>query len=199
MGSRVLGVSGTNGIGPLQFIGPKNVGLNDRGVYVPDSGNNRIQCFNPLENGVYQFAQSDVRLLLSTNLNQPFAVAPVVNLTNELFYVADTGNKRVVLYSIPVSDPTPAWSGMVARINASDISGTLSNFSGESISGYRQSFVSIGTNSLISDISQIGPLTPVFIKSDTAEYYFETEIEGHAILFTVDFIKENGVWKIMSF
>ena len=55
-----------------------------------------------------------------------------------------------------------------------------------------------GTSS-ISDITQIGPITPVFIKSDTAEYYFEQTIDGHLLLFPIEFVKENGVWKILEF
>ncbi len=35
-------------------------------------------------------------------------------------------------------------------------------------------------------------LTPVFVKNDSAEYYFENNIEGHPILFIVELMKENG-------
>jgi hypothetical protein len=198
-GSAVVGVSGTNGTALGQFITPANISVGERGIYVADTGNNRIQSFNPLGNGIYSFAPSDIRFAVSTNLNQPAAVAAVDSLTNETFYVADTGNNRVVLYRIPSDDPTPVWNYMTNCIAAGNISGAVSSFCNDTADGYRQSFLVIGTASLISDINQIGALTPVFIRNDAAEYYFEKNIEGHAILFPVEFMKENGVWKIISF
>ena len=135
----------------------------------------------------------------TTNLNQPAAVASVDDLMTERFYVADTGNNRVALYGVVQNDPTPVWNGMINRVAAGDISGAALSFCGDSADNYRQAFLNIGTNDLASDMSQIGTLTPVFIKDDSAEYYFEKTIEGHPILFTVEFMKENGAWKIVSF
>jgi DNA-binding beta-propeller fold protein YncE len=197
--SLVLGVSGTNGTALGQFSAPVGISVGERGVYVADTGNNRIQCFNPLANGVYSFAPSDIRFGFSTNFNQPFSVAAVDNLTNEMFYVADTGNNRVVLCKLPTEDPTPPWNNMTNHVATGDVSGAVSSFCSDTADAYRQSFLVIGTADLISDINQIGTLTPVFIKNDTAEYYFEKNIEGHTILFPVEFMKENGVWKIISF
>jgi len=199
LSASVLGVTGTNGTALGQFNSPVNISVGKRGVYIADAGNNRIQCFDLLANGVYSFTSSDVRFGISTNLNQPAAVAALDNLTNEMFYVADTGNNRVLLYKAPVDDPTVAWNSMTNCIAAGDVTGAVSCFSSESADGYRVAFLSIGTNDSASDISQIGTLTPVFIKNDTAEYYFEQNIGGQTLLFTVEFVKENGIWKIFEF
>jgi len=40
---------------------------------------------------------------------------------------------------------------------------------------------------------------PVFISNDTAQYYFEQTVNGILLLFPVEFVKENGVWKIQEF
>ncbi len=64
---------------------------------------------------------------------------------------------------------------------------------------YRDAFLTIGINGSISDMGQVGTLTPVFIKNDTAEYYFEQTILGQPLLFTVDCVRENGVWKVLEF
>ena len=197
--SIVLDASGEFGTVFGQFSSPANVSVNDRGIYVADTGNNRIQCFNPLANGVYSFALSDLRFAFSTNFSQPFSVAAVDNLTNEMFYVADTGNNRVLLYSFATDDPTPAWTNLTAHVAVGDISGAALSFCNDTTTNYQQAFTAIGTNDLTSDISSIGALTPVYIKNDAAEYYFEKDIEGHTILFPVEFMKENGVWKIISF
>jgi hypothetical protein len=195
----VLNASGAFGTSFGQFNSPANVSVNDRGIYVADTGNNRIQCFNPLANGVYSFDLSDFRFAFSTNFSGPFSVAAVDNLTNEMFYVADTGNNRVLLYGFAAEDPTPAWTNLTAHVAVGDISGAISNFSSVSTNEYQQAFISIGTNDLSSAISQIGTLTPVFIKNASAEYYFTNTIDGQTITFPVEFDKENGVWKILEF
>jgi hypothetical protein len=93
----------------------------------------------------------------------------------------------------------PAWNGMTNHIAAGDIAGAISNICSDSADNYRQAFLLIGTNSVMADIAQIGTLTPVFIKNDRAEYSFQKNIEGQTILFPVDFMKQNGVWKLKSF
>jgi len=115
------------------------------------------------------------------------------------FTSRDTGNNRVLLYKIPSDDPMPVWGSMTNRIAAGDISEAALNFSIASASQYQQAFISTGTANTISFINQIGVLTPVSIKNDTAEYYFEQIIAGQTITFPVEFVKENGVWKILEF
>jgi len=52
---------------------------------------------------------------------------------------------------------------------------------------------------MISDINDIGPLTPVYIENNLAQYYFEQTIGGQILLFPVQFVNENGTWKIFEF
>jgi hypothetical protein len=96
-------------------------------------------------------------------------------------------------------DPTPAWTNMVAHVAAGDIPGAVSSFASDTADKYQQAFISIGTNDVISAMNQIGTLTPAFVGSDTAEYYFTNTIDGQVITFPVEFVKENGVWKILEF
>jgi hypothetical protein len=152
-----------------------------------------------LANGVYGFTTSDIRFVLSTSFNQPAAVAAVDSLTNEMFYVADTGNNRVLLYGFPSDDPTLAWNSMTNRITAGDIPGAISSFCSDTADSYKQAFSFIGINNVIAAINEIGALTPVYINNDQAEYYFTNMIDGHVITFPVEFVKENGVWKILEF
>lgn len=42
-------------------------------------------------------------------------------------------------------------------------------------------------------------LTSAVINGDSAQYYFEDVIGGETITFPVEFVKENGVWKILEF
>ncbi|HZF02221.1 MAG TPA: hypothetical protein VE344_10035 [Methylomirabilota bacterium] len=196
--SVVLGVSGTNGTAFGQFSAPVNVSVGKHGIYVADTGNNRVQTFNPIVPHITP-TPFTLRSVLSTNFNQPNSIAAVDDSLIDKFYVADTGNNRVVLYALTGDDPTPAWTNMTAHIVAGDVPGAVSYFSIASTDKYRQAFLSIGSSNLISAINQIGSLTPVFIKNDSAEYYFTNSVGGQTITFPVEFVKENGVWKILEF
>ena len=158
-----------------------------------DPGNNRVQKFNS-ETWEPKGATPE-----SFNLNQPKAVSIASHPYEKRFYIADTGNNRVLLAKIPQIEPGPVWNAMNEQLVAGDIEGAINHFSTDSADDYRDAFLEIGINKLNADINAIGALTPVFIKKDTAQYYFERTIEGELLLFPVDFVKENGMWKILGF
>jgi DNA-binding beta-propeller fold protein YncE len=201
-GSSVMDATGSGGNGLGQFTGPLNISVGKRGVYVADTGNNRIQKFDLPAQGLFSITSDNVGYALSTNFSVPAAVAAVDNLTNELFYVADTGNNRVVLCNIPDNNADSilsVWNDMKDRVAAGNISGAAQCFSSLSVDDYQQDYLTIGTANLTSAINQVGTLTPVYIYNDKAEYYFEQVVNGQTITFPVEFRKENGIWKISEF
>ncbi len=199
----VIGATGSGGGALGQFNAPVNISIGKRGVYVADTGNNRIQKFDlPSNAGLFSITPASIDYAVSTNLNQPAAVAAVDSLTNELFYVADTGNNRVVLCNLPGDNPDviqAVWNSMTAHVAAGDITGAVQYFSSLSVDRYQQAFLAIGTANLIPIINQVGTLTPEYIMNGKAEYYFHQTIGGQIITFTVVFVKENGLWKIFEF
>ena len=201
-GSSVTDATGSGGNGLGQFIGPLNISVGKRGVYVADTGNNRIQKFDLPAQGLFSITPSGIGYALSAGLSAPAAVAAVDNLTNELFYVADTGHNRVVLCNIPDNNADSilsVWNDMKSRVAAGNISGAAQCCSSKTADRYHQAFLAIGTVNLIPIINQIGTLKPVFIKNGRAEYYFEQVIGGQTIAFPVEFIKEDSGWKILEF
>jgi alpha-tubulin suppressor-like RCC1 family protein/DNA-binding beta-propeller fold protein YncE len=196
----VINVTGTNGAGFGQFNNPFAINFGKHGAYIADAGNNRIQSFNlPPPHLPFSTDSTAIRFILSTNLNQPSAVASMDDdLTAEKLWIADAGNNRVVLYALAKDDPTSAWSSMTNHVASGDITGALSYFSSASADGYGRALQSLGADA-ISDMNQIGTLTPVSINDTTAEYYFEQTVNGQLLLFPVEFVKENGVWKILQF
>jgi hypothetical protein len=201
-GSAVMDATGTGGNGLGQFTGPVNISVGKRGVYVADTGHNRVQKFDLPVEGLFSITASGIGYALSTGLSQPAAVAAVDNLTNEMFYVADTGNNRVILCYLPDNNADAiqtVWNTMKDRVAAGDISGAVQCYSSPSANGYRQALLCIGTTKTISDINDIGPLTPVYIENNLAQYYFEQTISGQTLLFPVQFVKENGTWKLFEF
>lgn len=201
----VMGMTGTNGTDVGQFQTPINLSASQRGIYVADTGNSRIQKYDMPQPNSTPFSTipstiSSIRFALSTNFIGPCAVAAVDDSLVETFCVADTGNDRVMLYQFAAEDPTPAWTNMTARVGAGDMGGAVSNFSSASANRYQQAFLAIGpSGSLVTVIGAIGSLTPDFIRDNLAEYYFQQTIAGQTVTFPVTFVRENGVWKILEF
>jgi hypothetical protein len=198
-----LGTSGIPGSQLGQFQSPLSLRVGMRGIYVADTGNNRVQAFEPMPTAT-GLARTPLvpreSLPSSLSLNLPSSTATVSNLLSEQIYIADTGNNRVILLNLPGDDPLVVWNSMVNRLVSGDLPGAIANFSAASADSYRQAFQSSGSSSAASAISQIGTLTPVFIRNDAAEYYFEQAVvPGQTVTFPVQFVRENGVWKIHEF
>ena len=204
----MLDVNGTNGTGLGQFSGARNISVGKRGVYVADTGNGRIQKFDLPAQGLFEITSDNVGYAFSTNLSlsaslsSPAAVAAVDNLTNELFYVADTGHNQVILCQVPDSNADEilaVWNGMKSCVANGNISGAAQCFSSKTADDYLGDYLAVGTANLISTLNQSGSLTPLSIENDLAEYSFNQTVGGETITFPVEFIKENGVWKIFEF
>jgi len=200
--SGVIGVSGSSGTALGQFAGPVNLGVGSRGVYVADAGNNRVQAFDPLEDSDPTPLKPRLALAgqFTPALNQPSSVSVVADLLQEKLYIADTGNNRVLLIRLPLDNPESVWSAMKQRLLAGDIAAAIPYFCSLSGEKYRRAYLSIGTPALIPVISQIPEtISPVFIESETAQYYFQQPVGSVTITFPIDFVKENGIWKITEY
>jgi DNA-binding beta-propeller fold protein YncE len=194
--------SGTNGAALGEFNGAQHLSANNRGLYVADTGNNRVQVFGPVEQRegttmVPFFPR--VALSGELGLKDPKSVAAVDDLLEEKFYIADTGNNRVLLVKLPSDTPEKVWKHMIARLKAGDIPGAISDFSIDSKENYRKTYESLSKQELLSTIKDIENITVSDIDSDTAEYYFETPVQGKTLLFPVKFDKEFGQWKISEY
>jgi len=204
--STVLGTSGTTGSALGQFDGALNLAVGNRGIYVADAGNDRVEVFDPLKGGHGAgLTELNARLELSTQfstaLHQPGAIATIADFLTEKIYVADTGNNRVLKVTLPrnvVPDST-CWSTMKTQIAAGNINNAVACFSSVSADKYREAFLSMGTSAADSILSDIPTLSPVAIEGDTAQYRFDKVIDGVTITFPVEFVKENGQWKIMEY
>jgi len=197
-----LGTSGTNGVALGQFNGAMHLAANKRALYVADTGNNRVQVFSHVEGGEgHSPTPFNPRVALSgeLGLNHPKAVAAVDDLLEEKFYIADTGNNRVLLVKLPSDNPEAVWSDLMARLKAGDVEGALSDFSIASKDKYRDAFLALSKDELLTTAKDMKGIKPVFIEGGHAQYYFESIVEGKTITFPVEFDKEFGQWKIMEY
>jgi hypothetical protein len=201
-GSAVLGASGSPGTNLGQFQGAFNLSVGSRGIYIADTGNNRVQIFDPTvgrPNGPVPFGPR-FAIAGDFGISQPRSTAYVPYLTEERFYIADTGNNRILLVKLPVTNlPDSTWNGMKQHLLAGDLEGGLFYYSDTAVDHYRSAFQSISASNLVSLISGIGSLTPVVVEGDTAQYRFQQSIAGQTITFPVYFKLEYGVWKIVEF
>ena len=196
------GTSGTNGIALGQFNGAMHLAANKRALYVADTGNNRVQVFSHVEGGEgHSPTPFNPRTGLSgeLGLNHPKSVAAVDDFLEEIFYIADTGNNRVILVKLPLDNPERVWKHMIARLRAGDVQGAMSDFSITSKDKYLQAYQTLSKDELLSTIKDMENIKPATIESDHAQYYFESVVEGKTLTFPVEFDKEFGQWKIMEY
>ena len=197
-----LATSGGPGTALGQFRDPINVCVSERGICVADAGNDRVQIFDAVqggEGGPLSPFKPRVAIGSELGLRHPSAVAWVDDLLEEKIYIADTGNNRVILVKLPMDNPETVWNSMKAHLLRGDIVGAASCFASSEAEKYREMYSAIGINDLVKTISEIPPISPVSIERDKAQYYFEQPVDGVKITFPIEFVKENGKWKIMEY
>jgi len=200
--SGVLGISGTAGSALGQFQGAMNIAVDNRGIYVADTGNNRIQYFDPL-GSARERAQTPFisRGVVSTQfippLSAPASVAVIKNFTDEKLYIADTANGRVVQMRFPTEGPQVVWDNMRQQLGLGNVDNALAHFSSATVERYRKTFLMIGINSVAS--VPLPPITAAVIDSESAQFWFDQVADSATITFPVEFIKENGIWKILEY
>ncbi len=89
-----LQVWGSNGSGDGQFVSPRNLAVGPDGqIYVADSGNNRIQVFDPQGNFIMKWGSKGAG---PGQFDEPWGIAVAQDGT---IFVADTWNHRLQAFS----------------------------------------------------------------------------------------------------
>jgi hypothetical protein len=202
LSSTVIDTSGSSGSGLGQFSGAVNLAVGLRGIYVGETGNNRVQVLHSFQDHGHGAAPKSLagRLLISSqpSLSQPHAIAPIADFLVEKIYIADTGHGLVLKVSLPeTSTPDAVWNAMKTSLLNGDLSDAAKHFSQTTAEQYLQAFTAMGSTLISSTMNKT--LSAATIDGDTAQYYFDDVIGGQTITFPVEFVKENGVWKILEF
>jgi hypothetical protein len=199
--TEIVGGTGTS-FGLLQSA--QNLSVGSRGLYITEPPSHRIRKFDSGTGGHLDLHRFEYLCTLSAQLGllQPASVSAVEHLLEERIYIADTGHNRILLVKLPLASsqtPDAVWNSMVQQIALANIEGALSYFSTESVESFRQAFLEIPNGQLLQWMSEIGPITAVFIENDSAEYIFEQIIGAETLGFPIEFVRENGIWKILEF
>jgi len=197
-----LGTSGTNGVELGQFNRPGHVSANNRAFYVADTGNNRVQVFSHVHGGeMHSPTPFNPRVAIASELglNHPKSVAAVNDFLEDMLYIADTGNNRVILVKLPAENPEAVWKHLLDRLRAGDVNGAMGDFSLHSKDNYRSMLSALDNSQLRSALKDMENIKPVIVEEDRAQYRFEAVIEGKTITFPIEFTKEFGQWKIVEY
>jgi hypothetical protein len=178
--------SGGPGTALGEFNDPINLCQGERGLCIADTGNNRVQIFEPNARPRDPLT-SRIAVGKELNLKRPRAVAWAPSFLEELLYIADTGNGRVLLVRFPIDSPEPVWERMKESMRKGDIERTAACFTSHSAPKYRQSFLSMGAAEMRAVAAGLPPIKPVTIQRDEAQYRFDQVIEGTTITFPINF------------
>jgi hypothetical protein len=93
--------------------------------------------------------------------------------------------------------PDGVWNAMKAKLLSGKIDEAARHFSLSTSEDYRKTFAAMESKEIAATMNKT--IKKAVIKEHTAQYYFEDKIGGTTFTFPVEFVKENGVWKILEF
>ncbi len=190
-----FGASGRLGPSPGEFNAPTHLSLSERGLCVADTGNNRIQLFEHQERPRVPLP-ARIALGKELNLKAPGAAAWTHSFLEELLYIADTGNGRVLLVRLPTDSPAAVWTAMKEAMMKGDVEKMAACFTSHAAPQYRQTFLTADPSEMRKIAEGFPPIQPVIILRHEAQYRFDQVIQGTTITFPVQFYRESGGWKI---
>ncbi len=162
--------------------------------YVTDTGNHRLQKF--ASDGFFLAAFGSQGSSLS-QFNSPKGLTFAGDGS---LLIADTGNNRIVIVTRPKVVPDNVWSDTRTKLINAQTEDALKNFSVTTVDIYRQEFANLGAALVSQYMGELNAaLSPAYIDSDEALYYFTSTISSVQFTFFVSFAKENGQWKIRTF
>jgi hypothetical protein len=190
-----FGASGRLGTALGEFNAPTHLSLSGRGLCVADPGNNRIQLFEQQDRPRVPLP---VRIALGQELNlkAPSAAAWTHSFLEELLYVADTGNGRVLLVRLPTDSPAEVWAAMKEAMMKGDVEKMATCFTSHNAPKYRDAFLAAPPSEMRKIAEGFPPIQPVIILRHEAQYRFDQVIQGTVITFPIQFYRESGRWKI---
>jgi hypothetical protein len=203
--NRIVAISGSDSLLqiPGSLIGTTagdvpNLGADANGLYVIDSTNKRIWAVAPPATSSGE-ATIIWALGNSYGLLNPQSITSARSLTSQVFFVADTGNNRVVKIQIAAQGALTVWSGFKTKISAGAIESALADCYVTSREEFREIISQVGASQFYSWLAAIGTLTPVRVSQTEAKYSFTEDIDGVPVTYTIDFINVGGQWHILGF
>jgi sugar lactone lactonase YvrE len=189
---------------PLPPLGePSGLGydLKNNWLLIADEGKNRITVvMDSRQSGTFvrhidDLAGDDI------GLSNPTAVAWLRHPVDNVYFIADTGNNRVVKVKLSAdggSTPVEAWTGVREALAAGDIDGAVSYFLPRTQEIYRDLFTTAGER-LPVIVQDMGDIHPLSAGGNRAVYGALRYDNDKPFLFEVVFVRDGtGEWKILQ-
>jgi len=188
---------------PPAFVAPSGLTYDaaNRTYVVADEGRNSVVFF--MDNrGSPVFIRSVENVVGdAAGLSRPVDVVKSNSPVDDIYYVADNGNGRIVKIILPEEDeegPKEVWEDLRTALMGEDMEDALQFFSPRTRDVYRELLMSIGGNVDVL-ISDMGDLLPLRITRDRAVYGMLRYDNGKPYLFDVVFARDGrGDWKIVN-
>jgi hypothetical protein len=131
------------------------------------------------------------------------AVARGSSKMEEIYFIADNGNNRIVKVLLPLSEgesdgPLTVWGEIRTALAAGDVEGAVQHFSPVMQGVYREMFAAVG-DQLPAIVADMGELLPLSLGKTQSVYGVLRYDEGDPYLFNVVFVRDSsGGWKILN-
>lgn len=186
---------------PPAFHGPAGIASHpgSREIAVADAAGNRVVVVS--REGILM-REATVIAGDSLGLSSPLAAVRSPHPTEERYYIADSGHNRVITIAFSGSGASGpievAWAGMKGALFSGNVEGALLYFAEESREQYRGIFAAVGDQLGSAQQLASGPLLPLTVDQDQAEYGLFTQEEGTQVMYRVQFARDRrGAWKIV--
>jgi sugar lactone lactonase YvrE len=134
-------------------------------------------------------------------LSRPTAVARAKSPVENIYFIADSGNRRIVKVKLPDNEgsaPADTWAGIRGALSVGDIEGALVHFSPRTRERYRGLFTNAGAQ-LPAIVQDMGDIHPLSVTQQQAVYGVLRYDDGKPFLFEVVFVRDGaGDWKILQ-
>lgn len=188
---------------PPLFSSPAGLGFDWRNgwLLVADEAMNRVTFIDGRETeGMFlrhiEEIEGDER-----GLSHPLAVARASSPVDDVYYIADAGNGRVVKVALPNRTPeaiAEVWNSVRSSLGNGDIDAALEHFSPYVREMYGETFAKVGTQmpEVLGDMETIYPLD---VRASTAIYGILRYEDGKPFLYEIRFEKDTaGTWRIVQ-
>lgn len=170
-------------------------------LLVADETNDRVTMLITERSHAFFYRHIDEMTDDATGLSHPMAVARGTSKAEDVYFIADNGNNRIVKVLLPKAvdeGPLVVWDGIRTALAAGDVEEAVRHFSPMAQETYREMFAAAG-DQLPAIVADMGELLLLSVGKTQAVYGVLRYDEGNPYLFNVVFVRDpSGGWKILN-
>ncbi len=170
-------------------------------LLVADEANDRVTMLITERRHAFFYRHIDEMTGDETGLSRPMAVARGSSPVEDIYFIADNGNNRIVKVLLSADEsggPLAVWGDIRTALDAGDVEGAVRHFSPMAQETYRE-MLTAAADQLPVIVADMGELLPLSLGKQQAVYGVLRYDEGKPYLFNVVFVRDSaGDWKILN-